>query len=167
MPNGLLAVDQHNAQERYIYETLLQKYANENVPHQVLMFETTLTLNSVQMLALTELRSDLLKLGFSYSTSDDHPDRIIIKTQPMNTFGISAEELLVGIIDSYINKDEISSLSQYDRMLATTACKASVKAGQRLSVEEMRAIVTNLLKCEMQYVCPHGRPIIVFFPISE
>jgi DNA mismatch repair protein MutL len=48
-----------------------------------------------------------------------------------------------------------------EEVLITASCKMAVKAGDPLSLQEMRALVADLLLCDNPYTCPHGRPIII------
>ena len=54
-------------------------------------------------------------------------------------------------------------LQVYEHRVATEACKAAVKGGDRLSVSEAKALIDELFTCEDPYHCPHGRPTIISF----
>ena len=76
------------------------------------------------------------------------------------------------IIDKEIKNIIIYMLQQdldtkEERILITTSCKASVKAGEKLTLWQMEEIVKNLRTTKNPYTCPHGRPISHFIPLKE
>jgi DNA mismatch repair protein MutL len=66
-------------------------------------------------------------------------------------------------------RDEIVSYTRdmREKLCKTFACKAAVKAGDYLTVEEMESLLDQLFKAEVPYVCPHGRPVLVKIPLLE
>ena len=54
-----------------------------------------------------------------------------------------------------------------ERIIITTACKASVKAGDKLNLWQMEEIVKNLRTTKNPYTCPHGRPISHYIPLKD
>ena len=161
---GLLAIDQHNAHERIIYEKLISNVENSSASKQGLLFDTQINLNSMQMLIIKEIENELKNLGFEFELKNNE---VTITAQPTEINIGSVEVSFVEIINDYNSNEELKHIPKQERLIATISCKSAIKAGQKLSTEEMKFIVLDLLKCKMQYVCPHGRPIVVSFPISE
>jgi len=54
-----------------------------------------------------------------------------------------------------------------DSVLKLLACRGSIKSGHRLSIDEMRALIADLMKCENPKTCPHGRPTMIWIPVSH
>jgi DNA mismatch repair protein MutL len=161
---GLLAIDQHNAHERAIYERLLANVESKIPSKQGLLFDVPISLNSIQMLTIIGIEMELKSLGFDFEIGEN---KVIINSQPSGISIGSIETAFTDIIDDYNSNEELKHIPNQERIIATIACKAAIKAGQKLEQEEMKSIVSNLLKCKMQYVCPHGRPIIVFFQLTD
>ncbi|NOX66789.1 MAG: DNA mismatch repair protein MutL, partial [Chlorobi bacterium] len=65
-----------------------------------------------------------------------------------------------------INEEE-KHLEQKDNVAKSFSCKAAIKAGDKLTEQEMRVLVDELFATSMPYVCPHGRPIIIKIPLDE
>jgi DNA mismatch repair protein MutL len=161
---GLLAIDQHNAHERIIYEKLIADIENKTALKQGLLFEVAIRLNSMQMLIMEEIENDLKNLGFEFEIKNNS---VIISSQPAEINIGAIENSFLEIIDDYNSNEELKHIPRQERIIATISCKGAIKAGQNLSSTEMKNIVSNLFRCKMQYVCPHGRPILVSFPISD
>lgn len=160
---GLLATDQHNAHERIIYEKLIENIHNNAPVRQGLIFDVPISLNSSQMLTIKEIENELINIGFDFTINNNN---IIISAIP-NDLNIGvAEDSFIDIINDYNDNEELKHIPKQERIIATIACKSAIKTGSKLSTEEMQHIVSNLLQCKMPYVCPHGRPIIVSFPIT-
>jgi len=135
---------------------------------QTLMFPVTIEVSSLQLITIKELQNELSIMGFDFEISESETaHKIIISAEPSNVNIGSVELAFIEIIDDYISNEELKGIPKQDRIIATIACKSAIKAGQKLTEEDMQSIVNGLLQCQMQYVCPHGRPIIVHFPIAE
>ena len=83
--------------------------------------------------------------------------------------GISIEEYIQfceNRIDIYIKHSEVNS-SFIDKMCATYACKAAIKAGEKLEGQEIKHLINRLFMTKNPYFCPHGRPIIINFTEDE
>ena len=76
---------------------------------------------------------------------------------------VNPQEILADIMENI--ESDIDGLEE--KILITTSCKASVKAGQKLSTWQMQEIVKKWRTTKMPYTCPHGRPIVKFFPHKE
>ena len=72
------------------------------------------------------------------------------------------------IIELIIAKEKNFDILKFnDRVAATVACKASIKANDNINLEEMETLVNKLRKCKNPYTCPHGRPTIIFYSNYE
>ena len=160
---GLLAIDQHNAHERIIYEKLIENIHNNTPTKQGLLFDVSIPLNSLQMLTIKEIENELKNIGFEFTINSND---IVISAIPHH-LEVGLVDDFTDIINDYNDNEDLKHTPKQERITTTISCKSAIKAGNKLSYEEMQSIVTNLLQCKMQYVCPHGRPIIVSFPISE
>ena len=68
------------------------------------------------------------------------------------------------MIDLIIEKEKDFSLEKFnDHLAATVACKMSIRANDKITLEEMENLITDLRKCQNPFNCPHGRPTVIFY----
>jgi len=79
----------------------------------------------------------------------------------------SEGETLIGIINEFRINAEEKHLEERDNIAKSFSCKTAIKAGDRLTEQEMRVLVDHLFATSMPYVCPHGRPIVIKIPLGE
>ena len=84
-----------------------------------------------------------------------------LRAVPQDLFGMSEKEMFLDMLDSFESSAIVPKSDTVMDRIATMACKAAVKGNQRLSFEEMDALMNQLLKAENPYNCPHGRPTII------
>jgi DNA mismatch repair protein MutL len=165
---GLVAIDQHNAHERIIYERLINKAKTGDVAKQNLLFPVEIILNSSQIITVREIENELLQIGFEFDFERKNGNsNFTIFSQPSDLDFNSAESIFIEILDDYIHSEELKLMNKQEKIIATVACKSAIKAGNKLSQEEMKSIVINLFGCRMPHICPHGRAILFQFPLEE
>ena len=71
------------------------------------------------------------------------------------------------VILKVLKEKNFDILKFNDRVAATVACKASIKANDNINLKEMETLVNKLRKCKNPYTCPHGRPTIIFYSNYE
>ncbi len=163
----LWVIDQHAAHERVVYEQVLATLHTHQGESQPLLLPLTFELPPVARAALEEVQEYLTTLGFDirpfggntyqvqatppYFRSSDTPDLIVELTQAR------AE-----------SRSDNSVEAKLEDLAARMACKVkAVKAGQMLTPEAMKALVTSLLACQSPFVCPHGRPTMVRLSVQQ
>lgn len=147
---GLEIVDQHIAEERYIYEQLKK---SKNIDCQLLFISDVIEVSPSDK-ELLELNKDkLLKFGYELDFMSDH--EVIFRKVPQLLSKVSPKEILADIIE-HISGD-IDNIEE--QILITTSCKAAVKANTYLNQFQMQEIIRNWRTCEKPFTCPHGRPI--------
>lgn len=156
---SIFMIDQHAAHERILYEELMTQLKKQNVTAQMLLQPLLLKLTEREKEILQENKNLLNQFGFSVELLEQQTYALfsvpfIIK-EPSNTkFFLDMLDLL----------GEISIENVYDTKvltIATMACKAAVKANDRLSIQEATAMIEKLLQLENPFTCPHGRPTII------
>lgn len=148
--DGLEIVDQHIAEERYIYEKLLK---TKEITSQLLFVSDVLEVSASEAEIIKENLDKFEHFGFGIEFMSDR--EIIFRKVPQILSKVNPKEILSDILDNI--EGDIDSME--DKILRTTACKASVKAGQKLSIWQMQEIIKKWRTTEMPYTCPHGRPI--------
>ena len=165
----LVVIDQHAAHERLLYQELRTGYLRCQVPRQSLMFPVTLELRSGQAEALVENGGELERLGFGLEHFGD--ETWVVKSVPALTARIEPRELLLEILDGLAEgsgRESTGSIpGRIDHLLATMACKAAIKAGNRLQPEEMLGLLVRMGESDLFSHCPHGRPVFRSFSARE
>lgn len=161
---GVLIVDMHNAHERVLYEKAIRAMNKDFSISQNLIFPVNCDLSNSQKTLLLELQNDLQDLGYTIEISSAGCSIISV---PSDIKAGNEEKSLKDILDSYDEFQEIRHSDKRDNLAATFACKSAVKTGQRISKMEMLALIENLMKCEIPYVCPHGRPVILDLSLAD
>ncbi len=156
--DGLEIIDQHIAEERYIYEKLKSE---KNIVSQLLFISDVLTVTPSEAELIKENKEKFEKFGYGIEFTGE--TELIFRKVPQLISKVNPKEILSDILEN-INGD-IDNLEE--KILITTSCKASVKAGQKLSIWQMQEIIKKWRTTKMPYTCPHGRPICKFFPHKE
>ena len=155
---GLEIIDQHIAEERYIYEKLKSE---KNIVSQLLFVSDVLEVSLSEAELIKENIDKFEKFGYGIEFLKEN--ELIFKKVPQLLAKVNPKEILSDILENIAGN--IDGLEE--KILITTSCKAAVKAGQKLSTWQMSEIVKKWRTCEMPYTCPHGRPICKFFPHKE
>lgn len=155
---GLEIVDQHIAEERFIYEKL--KFQKQPAS-QLLFISDVLDVSATEAELIKEHKDKFEKFGYGIEFLKDN--QLIFKKVPQMLSKFNPKDLLADILENL--SGDFDGLEE--RILITTACKASVKAGQKLNPWQMQEIIKNWRSCEKPYTCPHGRPISKILPHKQ
>lgn len=148
--NGLEIVDQHIAEERYIYEKLKK---SKNIDCQLLFISDVLEISPTDKELLKSNKEKLEKFGYDIDFVSN--TEVIFRKVPQLLSKVAPKEILADILEN-ISAD-IDNIEE--QILITTSCKAAVKANTYLNMFQMQEIIRNWRKCEKPFTCPHGRPI--------
>jgi DNA mismatch repair protein MutL len=163
--NGLMIIDQHVAHERIIYERVLANFENSLPSSQQLLFPETIDLGASDYSLAKELLPDLIRLGFDIRLFGKNT--VVIDGIPADVRIGSEKKILQEVLDEFKNNEHAGVKDVRDNLAKSFACKAAIKAGDRLNVTEMIVLIEHLFLTKMPYVCPHGRPVIVRIPLEE
>jgi DNA mismatch repair protein MutL len=159
-PAGILLIDQHVAHERILFEKLSK--SEGEVPVQRLVMPLTLSLGRREALVAENKLEDLRSLGFDMEPFGK--DTFLVRSVPAVIAEKNYEQILRDTIEELTELTVAKRLLvQREAIITTTACKMAVKAGERLSLDEMAHLLAELRHTSNPYLCPHGRPIIVCF----
>ena len=159
--NGFYIVDQHAANERINYEKFT-KLLNSKIEVCTPLIPIIINLSPSEIKRLTEDKIKILNQigieieGFGLNT-------IKISSIPVFIKEYNEEKYLEEIIDQVIRNDKIDLIELRKHVIATMACKASIKANDHLEIREMEDLIKTLFTCDNPTCCPHGRPTIVHF----
>jgi len=164
--SGFCIIDQHAASERILFENLMKNESQEKIS-QPLLFPILIELKPEVFLIIQELKEELENLGLDIQIFGENT--VAIKSIPADTF-FAKEDLKELLLEIYYNHREITK-STYEKRkeiyAKLIACKGAIKANQKLNEREMEKLVNQLFSCADPYFCPHGRPTIIKFEISE
>ena len=171
--SDLYIIDQHAAHERILFDKLCS-YADK-IPAQGLLIHRVLKFDAAES-ALIENNLELFKdLAFTMEPSGENEFRLI--EVPVDAGNADPEIMLREIISSLPNIDTPAEIDAERRadiarnirqlVLATTACKAAIKAGQELNFQQMKVLLNDLSRTPNPYTCPHGRPTIIKFSAKD
>jgi len=162
---GLVLIDQHVAHERVLYEQLCYKRGALPIPKQHLLTPETLQLSRRDALLLHEKLPELEAIGFELEPFG--ADAYLIRAVPAALKGDPVQTLR-DIVDELVELSVSKRLPvAREQIWITTACKLAVKAGDPLSMPEMRKLIEDLARTENPYLCPHGRPITIILTWHE
>ncbi len=156
--DGLEIIDQHIAEERYIYEKLKSE---KQIASQILFISDVVDVSASDTAIIRDNMAKFEKFGFGIEILNE--TEIILRKVPMLIAKVSPKEIIADILENI--EGDIDRLEE--KILITTSCKASVKAGQKLSIWQMQEIVKKWRSTKMPYTCPHGRPISHIIPHKE
>lgn len=148
--DGLEIVDQHIAEERYNYEKLRE---NKEISSQMLFISDVIEVSSSEAELIKENIEKFEKFGFGIEFTKSN--EVVFRKVPQILAKVNPKEIISDILENI--EGDIDGLEE--RIMRTTACKASVKAGQKLSLWQMQEIIKKWRTTKMPYTCPHGRPI--------
>ena len=158
--NNLYIIDQHAAHERVLYEKTLKSMKTREFTSQMISPPIVLTLGMQEAELLETYMEQFTRIGFEIEEFGQ--DSYAVRAVPDNLFSIAKKDLLMEMIDSL--SDEITrnlSPDLIDEKIASMSCKAAVKGNMKLSIQEVDALIGELLSLDNPYHCPHGRPTII------
>jgi DNA mismatch repair protein MutL len=163
--NGLLIVDQHVAHERILYERALANFERDLPSSQQLLFPHTIQFGADDYTLVRELQPHLQRLGFDLKLFGKNT--VVIEGIPADVRVGNESVILQDVLNEYKNNEHGDSMDARDNVAKSFACKAAIKAGDKLTTTEMIVLIDQLFATTMPYVCPHGRPVVVKIPIEE
>ncbi len=155
----LYIIDQHAAHEKVLYEHTMKSLDSKDFTSQTIYPPILLTLNMQEEELLKKYMDYFQKLGFELEHFGGK--EYAVTAIPANLYGLSGDGLMVEILDSLTEFHGRETPQMITEKIASMSCKAAVKGSQRLSKQEMQALIGDLLTLENPYHCPHGRPTII------
>lgn len=162
---GMYLVDQHAAQERINYEYYLEKYSNLDLTKNDLLIPISLEYPISEYLIIEEKKELLQQVGIDLENFGTNG--YLIKQLPLWMKNIDEHLFIEDMVNQVLHDGKIDVIKLQEHAIATLSCKASLKANTHLSNEGMQMIIDNLMYCDNPYVCPHGRPTIIYYSTYE
>jgi DNA mismatch repair protein MutL len=163
---GVMVIDQHALHERILYEQLRHRVNANAMETQNLLVPEPVDLSAAEAAAALENRDLLAELGMKIEPFGG--DTVLVVGYPAMLANISPVELLRDLLDRLVSGGKQPERRDLlDDLLHTIACKAAIKAGDRLKPEEIAALLEQRHLVEDAHHCPHGRPTALIFTREE
>ncbi len=154
----LFLVDQHAAQERIFYEKLVKEYNEDDKPSQMIMTPVLFDVSLSDIETIEPAIHDLTRMG--YAIDSFGPNTFRITEIPYFMTIEEAEGFALDFVSEYEDMIVKNNTVITDKLI-TRACRSAIKANDRLSPEEMNALIKELAECREPFSCPHGRPTFI------
>ncbi len=156
--DDLILMDQHAAHERILFERLLSRASSGHVQIQELLLPAMLDVTAREAQVLEAERERIESIGFRFDAFGTQS--IAIRAIPGNEREIMPIVALRAVLDDLLEDHASTQEDTRTALYATIACKAAVKAGDRLDEAGIRALLQDLAGLDNPYQCPHGRPTL-------
>jgi len=163
--NGFLLIDQHALHERILYEELTRRAARASVPRQRLLMPEVVELRPQDFMLLMEVKDELLSMGVEVEPFGENT--VAVQAVPHMAAAADPRELVLDILGNIESAPPGVAPKRRERVIETIACKAAIKAGERLGRTQMEALLDRRDQLGPEPTCPHGRPTTVHFSADE
>lgn len=162
---GLVFVDQHSAHERVLYEGVMAQLTGGGAPAQRLLLPLTLELTDEELEAVERHADELARVGFEAEAFGGRS--VVLHAVPVPHPRFDAGACFREVVADLARGRFGGWANGLERFAATYACRAAVKAGERLDPTEMRALLLRLFATDLPPHDVHGRSTIVQLPLDE
>ncbi|MCA9834584.1 MAG: DNA mismatch repair endonuclease MutL [Thermomicrobiales bacterium] len=162
-PQGMFLIDQHAAHERIMYEKILAQMLAKNIDQQPMLDPLVIELPPDELAIFEKSTEELQQIGYDVARFGD--TSIIIRAIPALVRNVEISERFHEILRELV--DGGAGDSWMDSVAISASCHTAIRAGQPLSLPEMRELVAQLERCEHPRACGHGRPTMLHMSQSE
>ena len=163
--DGMFIIDQHAAAERINYEKYLEKLGSNDNTNIELLVPIKLEFSNKDFIILKENMYILLNMGFVIE--EFGINTVLIRNHPYWLPNYAIEESIRKIIDIVILTENFDKYKFIEKVAATLACKLSIKANDRITINDMEDLLERLRNTKNPFTCPHGRPTIITYSNYE
>jgi len=159
---GMLVIDQHALHERILFDQLKRRLQSGRLETQRLLIPEPVELTAEQAARTLEHREALAELGLG--VEDFGGGTILLTSVPTLLSRRSPQAVLRAVVDHLVSKDRPPTREiLFNDLLSLMACHAAVRAGDRLTPEQIAALVEQRALADDPHHCPHGRPTALLF----
>jgi DNA mismatch repair protein MutL len=164
--DGIVIVDQHAAHERLVYERMKAMLANGGVRRQALLIPEVVELDPSEAEAINARAEELAQLGLVIEPFG--AGAVLVRETPALLGHVDAAGLLRDLVDDIAELGEAHALKErLEEVCSSMACRGSVRAGRRLTGDEMNALLRQMEATPFSGQCNHGRPTYVELKLSD
>ena len=159
---GIEVIDQHALHERILYEQIREKVLGGALESQKLLVPEPVDLTATEAAAVLEHAELLAQLGVEVQPFGG--ETVLVSSYPAMLANLSPAEVLRELVEKLLaGGKQPEARDLLDDLLHMIACKAAVKFGDRLTPEEIDALLAQRHLAQDQHHCPHGRPTALVF----
>jgi DNA mismatch repair protein MutL len=162
---GLLLVDQHAAHERIVYETLRKCYGSQQIESQRFLIPPKLELSFRDGRVVLRRLDQLVELGLELEHFGG--STFLLRSVPSILVDVQWENFFCDFLSVLEEEGDLTTAKALDRLFTVMACHGAIRAGKRMSQEEMALLFSQLGEMDLPTHCPHGRPVSVNFSYYE
>jgi DNA mismatch repair protein MutL len=160
--HGMLVIDQHALHERILFDQLKRRISAGTLETQRLLIPEPVDFSAEQAARVLEHREALAELGLN--VEDFGGGTILITSYPVLLGKRSPQDILRAVVDHLTAQDRPPTRDiLFNDLMSLMACHSAVRAGDRLSPEQMNALVELRHLADDPHHCPHGRPTALLF----
>jgi DNA mismatch repair protein MutL len=165
-PGGLVIIDQHAAYERLAFERLKAGFSAKNPARQLLLVPAPVELGPGESGLVLDRAQWLERVGLE--VEDFGGRTVVVKAVPAVLIDADPADLVRHVAEALADLDAAPATDQQvDDILAEMACQVSPRAGRRLGLDEMNALIADLNQSGVAPTCPHGRPFLWEIGLDE
>ncbi|MEM1397698.1 MAG: DNA mismatch repair protein MutL, partial [Pseudomonadota bacterium] len=164
--DGLIIVDQHAAHERLVYERMKAALAKGGVARQVLLIPDVVELDASAVDRLLRHADQFAELGLVFERFGE--DAVLVRETPAILGHVNSKDLISQLSDDLTALGQDFSLKErLEEVCSSMACHGSIRAGRRMTAEEMNALLRQMEATPHSGQCNHGRPTYVELKLSD
>lgn len=164
--DGIVIVDQHAAHERLTYEKIKQNMESGDAAAQYLLLPEVVDLSAEKQDAVLKQKEELEKTGLLFDLFGG--GSVVIRATPAILGEVNAKQLMLDVADTLIEfGDSLSLKERIKKIAATMACHGSVRAGRKLDISEMNALLRQMEAVPYSGQCIHGRPTYIELKLKD
>lgn len=161
----LYMIDQHAAHEKILFEKYLKEIENGSIIIQPLMIPSVIDLSIDDYSYFEENKEVFKEAGFLLEEFGGNS--LSLKEVPYFLGKLNPKNLFLDILDNLKNLGNGKTIEVKHNAIATKACKAAIKANDKLDISEMVNLIEELRYIDDPFHCPHGRPVIIKFTSTD
>lgn len=162
---GLMVVDQQFAHERILYEKFLDQLKNKSGESQQDLFPQAVTLSAADFALIMEMEQEIAALGFRFEVFGKNT--LQIHGIPANLSTANGTALFEGLLEQFKINQSGLSIPLNENLARSLARRAGIKAGQKLTKEEMQSLIDRLFACNTSNYTPDGTPTFFIFELRK
>jgi DNA mismatch repair protein MutL len=164
--DGMIVTDQHAAHERLVYERMKNSLAESGIARQALLIPEVIELDEAAAEKLLDRATELAELGLVVEGFG--AGTVVVRETPALLGDVDVQGLVRDLADEVMSLGEAFGLKErLEEVCGTMACHGSVRAGRRLNVPEMNAILREMEQTPHSGQCNHGRPTYVELRLAD
>ena len=166
--DSIIMVDQHAAHERIIHEQMKASFQNNNIARQSLLVPEIIELTAMQIEHLIAHHKNIARFGFTIERYGDQA--ILVREIPVLCKGADLTDIMRALADDFADQTGAANLSieeKFDEISGNIACHASIRAGRKLSLPEMDALLRQMEATPHSGQCNHGRPTYIEMKLAN